>query len=112
MVTGSYTQLRRLIAEPSTSGTYTDNVLADYLAADNDDVYAVASEIWQEKAADMIDDTYDVSADGASYKYSQRYENAIRLAQKFASKRKPVTNLWTKDPEEETEIEDEEETVQ
>jgi hypothetical protein len=96
----AYEQLRRMINEP-TDEVYSDSDLLGYLVEYDEDLNAVASVIWTEKAAALQATTYDISADGASYTYSQKIENAKELARTFASKRSPTTSLWIKSPEEE-----------
>jgi hypothetical protein len=93
----AYEQLRRMIDEP-TEATYTDSDLIGYLADYDDDLNYVASLIWGEKAASMLATTYDISADGADYKYSQKIENAKELAKYYSSKRKATTPLLVKNP--------------
>ncbi|MEP0862684.1 MAG: hypothetical protein HRF52_14725 [Ignavibacterium sp.] len=104
-------QVRRMVNEPTifsgftpgsgyTDTAYSDLDIAIYLGKYNNDVNAVASIIWMEKAATLQATAYDVSADGANYALSQKIENAQKLAKYYASKRKPTTSLWVKDPEE------------
>ena len=90
-------KLRRMIDEP-TEAIYTDATLSGYLSETNNDTNAVASEIWSEKAAALQATTYDLSADNASYSYSQKIENALALAKLYASKRLPQSSQWVKDP--------------
>ncbi len=97
-------QLRRMINE-STEETYSDVTLSGYLSDYDNDLNTVASVIWIEKVAALQAVTYDISADDASYKHSQKIDNAKELAKYFSSKRKPITSLWVKDPEEEDDSE-------
>lgn len=97
----SYDKLRRMIDE-STEDTYTDVTLSGYLSDFDDDLNAVAAAIWSEKVAGMLVTTYDISADGADYTYSQKIDNAKELARYYSSKRQPKSSLWVKDPEETT----------
>ena len=96
----AYEQLRRMIDETVASGVYDDATISGYLVDYDDDLNAVASIIWMEKAAALQATTYDISADDASYKYSQKIDNAKELARYYSSKRKPTTALLIKDPEE------------
>lgn len=100
-----YEQLRRMIDE-STEVTYSDVTLSGYLVDYDNDLNAVASQIWAEKVAALQSTTYDISADGANYSYSQKIENAKELAKYFASRRTPTSTLWIKDPEETDESEE------
>lgn len=92
-------QLRNKINDPD-SDVYDDATLSGYITDNNDDVYAAASVIWMEKAATLQATTYDIEADGASYKHSQKIENAMELSRYYASKRSPTTSVWVKDPDE------------
>lgn len=91
-------KVQRMIDEDDSSTVYTVAVISGYLVDFENDVNAVASEIWSEKAAALQATTYDISADSASYKYSQKIENAWNLAKYYGSKRLPKSSLWTKDP--------------
>lgn len=102
----AYEQLRRMIDETVASGVYDDATISGYLVDYENDLNAVASVIWMEKAAALQATTYDIDADGASYKHSQKIDNAKELAKYYSSKRKPTSTLWIKDPEEITEVED------
>jgi hypothetical protein len=88
--------LRRKINEP-TGSVYSDAVLSGYLVDSGNDENAVASEIWYEKAA-ALQPKYDFRTEGESYSVNQAYENALKLARYYASKRKATTSFWTKDP--------------
>ena len=90
-------QVRRMVAEP-TQTTYTDVIISGYLTEFSEDKYAVAGEIWGEKASSLQATMYDFSADTASYKLSQVIDNAEKKAKYYNSKRKPTTSVWTKDP--------------
>lgn len=96
-------RLRRMTDEPM-SATYSDDDLKGYIErhpiidacgrppehADWDadyDLNASAAEIWGEKAAALSGD-YDVTADGADLKRSQRYEQAKAQARHYAARRK------------------------
>lgn len=93
-------QVRRMTDTVTASGIYTDAVISGYLTDNDEDKNATAAQIWSEKVASMLATTYDISADDASYKYSQRIDNAKELARYYASKRNPKTSLWIKNPEE------------
>lgn len=100
-----YEKLRRMIDDVA-SGVYSDATLSGYLSDYDDDLNAVAAQVWSEKVASYLVTTYDISADGADYKYSQKIENAKALAKYYSSKRQPTSSLWIKDPDET--VEDEE----
>jgi len=69
----SLTKLRRLINEP-TDVTYSDAILSEALA-EQSDIYAVAADIWLEKAAAVI--SFDFSADGATFSKSQLHKQYL-----------------------------------
>lgn len=98
-------QLRRMINEP-TDTTYSDATLSGYITDASDDLNYAASVLWLEKVAALQDTVYDVSADGADYKYSQKIDNAKEMARLYASKRTPTSTLLIKDPEEEDDSEE------
>ncbi|MBI5964933.1 MAG: hypothetical protein HY863_15750 [Chloroflexi bacterium] len=54
------------------------------------DLNAAAADIWEEKAGEKADE-FDFSADGASYSRSQKYENAMKQARYFRSRRSHKT---------------------
>jgi hypothetical protein len=58
------TQLRRCINEP-TESTYSDVELSGYLVSASNDINAVASEIWFEKAA-ALSVEYNYATEGES----------------------------------------------
>lgn len=89
-----------MINEDEFSEVYDQATVSGYLTDYDEDKYAAASAIWAEKAATLQADTYNLSADGASYEYHQKIENAWNMARIYASKRSPKTSLWTKSPEE------------
>lgn len=116
-------QLRRLIAEPTTT-TYSDALLATYIEkyphldewgespldaygyANADwvatyDLNAAAADIWEEKAV-LVIGKFDFSANGGSYSQSQQYEQMMKQARYYRSKRMPSTMMLTKYPPEET----------
>jgi hypothetical protein len=98
----------RMVDEDSFSEVYDQATISGYLTDFDEDKNAVASVIWMEKAAALQATTYDISADDASYKYSQRIDNAKELARYYASRRTPTATVWTKDPDEDS---DEDEVV-
>lgn len=90
--------LRRLAAEP-TEATYTDELLEKivilYPIVDDEgndptddewsatyDLYLAAANVWNEKAAALLGagGTFDFSADGASYRRSQVYDQYRGMA--------------------------------
>jgi hypothetical protein len=96
----------RMIDEDTYSLVYDRETISGYLTDYDEDKNYVASLIWGEKAASMLATTYDISADGADYKYSQKIENAKELARYYSSKRKATTPLLVKNP---VEVDDSEE---
>jgi hypothetical protein len=91
-------KVRRLTAEPGTSGTYSDAELALVIQAypvsdangyevDDDgwtatyDLHAAAADIWDEKAA-TASSKVDFSADGSSFSASQQQANYHANAQR------------------------------
>jgi len=108
-------QLRRMVNEP-TATVYTEGVLSEYIArypmldergekpytwetttspptqeANDDwiptyDLAAAAADIWSEKAAAPAED-FDTNADGASLARSQAYEQAMKQARYWRSRR-------------------------
>ena len=108
-------RLRRMVNEP-TSTTYSDTTLAEYIETSplldergqepftwdtttepptkeaNDtwfptyDLAAAAADVWQEKAAAPAED-FDTDADGADLKRSQAYEQAMKQARYYRSRR-------------------------
>lgn len=103
-------KLRRMVAE-STSVTYSDDDLEDIIETypvldsegldpDDDawtatyDLNAAAAQIWEEKAAALIG-LYDFNADGGSFNRSQMYEQAMKMARHFHS-RKRVKTITTR----------------
>lgn len=112
-------RLRRMVAEP-TEDTYDDDALADYIESHpcmdergempyswdmtttppsqdaNEewnptyDLAAAAAEVWEEKAAVLAED-FDTNADGANLSRSQAYEQAMKQARWWWSRRKPST---------------------
>lgn len=93
-------QVRRMINEP-TSTTYTDTTISGYYDT-LQDVYAIAGEIWAEKASALQAVAYDFSADNASYKLSQQFEYAMGQSKYYSSRRTPTSSLWVKSPVETT----------
>lgn len=97
-------QLRRMTAEPITSGTYSDPdlqemiaryPLPDALGHDTDDllwagawdVSLAAADVWEEKAAAVAAE-FDFSADGGDYTRSQKYAQYMQMARNCRAKRK------------------------
>lgn len=98
-------RLRRMVAEPTDANGYTPAVLAEvierYPLLDADgfeqgddewvetwDLNAAASEIWTEKASLKVDNQ-DFSADGSTFKQSQQYEQAMKMARHYGARRSP-----------------------
>lgn len=106
-------KVRRMVAEP-TEATYSDASITAYIevhplvdangtsptyyAASSRamventnwmatyDLNAAAADIWDEKASSLAED-YDFSADGGSYHRSQAYEQAMKQARYYRSRR-------------------------
>jgi len=123
-------QVRRMVNEPTTA-TYADADITTYIEhyplmdalgetpytwdtsttpasqvandawVDTYDLAAAAADIWSEKAAGLAPN-FDFSADGASYSRSQAYEQAMKQARYYRSRRSPKTatlQAWPKDDE-------------
>lgn len=99
-------KLRRMIAEP-TNTTYTDGDLEDAIeeyavldsegyAHDSDDwtatydLNAAAAALWEEKATAFVG-LYDFNADGGSFNRSQAYEQAMKMARHYHSRKRVGT---------------------
>lgn len=108
-------RLRRLVNEPTTT-TYDDDALAEYIErypvtdsagldpedagwAATYDLNAAAADIWGEKAA-ALQGQYDFSADGGSYSRGQQYEQAVKMANYYAARRRPTSRAVRKWPPE------------
>ena len=120
-------RVRRMVDEPDDT-TYDDDLIQDYIEdyplldergkepftwdtstqpptqdANEDwiptyDLNAAAADIWEEKAAGVAED-YDFSADGGKYTRSQVYEQYMRNAMRFRSRRSMRTITATIWPE-------------
>lgn len=120
--------LRRMTAEP-TEAIYTDESLADYIEKyplldergeqphtwdtstepptkdTNDnwiatyDLNAAAADVWEEKAA-AVASLFDFSADGGKYDRSQQYEQYMKNARNYRSRRASKTMTSVKWPDE------------
>jgi len=99
-------RLRRLTAE-STTDTYTDIDMAEYIGryplddadgyeptdigwAGNWDLNLAAADVWEEKAA-AVAASFDFAADGGDYKRSQAYAQAMQTARSFRARRQTGT---------------------
>lgn len=114
-------QLRRMIAEPTTT-TYSDALLIGFIdkyphidqygeqpldaygVANADwtvtyDLSAAAGDVWEEKAANVIH-RVDFSADGGNYSMSQQYDQYMKQARYYRSRRMPSTLMLVKHPQE------------
>lgn len=118
-------RLRRMVGEAD-STTYEDDDLADYIEAhpledargegpwvesESDpgtleenpdwtatyDLNAAAADVWEEKAAGHAPN-YDFSADGGNYSRSQAYEQAMKQARYFRSRRSVKTITMRPEP--------------
>ena len=110
-------QLRRLVAEPTTTRGWTDARLQAYIEAypltdalgrsptrpnaatpttleanpywtATYDLNAAAADIWDEKASSLAENI-DISGGGESYSRNQAYENAVKRAKHFRARRSP-----------------------
>ena len=114
-------QLRRMVAEPLQT-TYTDAVLTAYitryphidefgeLPTDDDgvanaswtatyDLSAAAADVWEEKAGGGAG-RFDFSANGGQYTQSQQFEQYMKQARYYRSRRMPSTMQAVKSPQE------------
>lgn len=110
--TADIERFRRMVAEPGTA-TYTDSLLisaiSNYPLPDltgqwplltsgsantawtpTYDLAAAAADIWAEKATNYVG-MFDFTADGASFRKSQVYDQYTQEARKWASRRNPGT---------------------
>lgn len=114
-------QLRRMIAEP-TILTYSDAALTEYIEryphmdewgetplgvwgevntawTATYDLNGAAADLWQEKAA-AVASKFDFTADGGNYSQSQQYEQFMKQARYYRSRRLPSTVRLVKSPQE------------
>ena len=101
------TRLRRMIAEATDAGGYTDAVLTDAIERyplpdadglwpdENDwvavyDLNAAAAEVWGEKSAALAG-SFDFAADGSSFSRSQAHSQAAKMARYYQARRGPTT---------------------
>lgn len=119
-------QMRKMINEPTAndfSDSYIEDVITQYVMVDElgtapyyytetgstptqttntewiptYDLNAAAADLWTEKAGKLAD-RFDFTADGASFHRSQAYEQAMKQARFYSSRRKPKTmtmHVWT-----------------
>ena len=113
--------MRRMVSEPTTT-TYSDTLLIDAilryphmdefgeLPTDDDgvenadwtatyDLNGAAADIWQEKAG-AIASKFDFSADGGNFSMSLQYEQYMKQARYYRSRRMPSTAMAVKHPKE------------
>lgn len=100
--------VRRMTAEPTTT-TYSDaqitNFIEDYpmldddgIAPDEDDWTArynlnlAAADIWEEKAA-AVAENFDYSAEGSSFRLSQKVQHYLEMAKAMRSRRVSAARL-------------------
>lgn len=74
---GDILQVRRNTNEPDTSGTYSDSVLSNMI--DELGLEGASAAIWSEKAATYAE-LVDTTEAGASHKFSNLHQNALRMA--------------------------------
>ena len=108
-------RLRRMIAEPS-QDNYTDVELTELAETakipdlngleptdpnyiPTYDLYALAAEIWDEKASE-ISDEFDFSADGGSFSRSQKVQQYMAQARKYRSLSTSYTKMMKQTPTE------------
>lgn len=104
-------QVRRMVNEPDDAdytGEYDNVTISGYLTDYDEDLNAVASVIWYEKAAVLQATAMDFSTEGESYRLNQTIENAKKLARDYASQRLITTALMVKFPED---TDDDDETI-
>lgn len=88
----SIKRIRRLIDDTdSENQDYSDETLETYIENRGGDLYAAASDIWEEKAAELYK-AYNFNADGASLNRREQYQNALRMAT-FMKSRSRVQTL-------------------
>lgn len=115
--------IRRMVAE-STTATYSDALLTSYieryphmdeygeLPTDDDgvantdwtatyDLNAAAADIWEEKAG-AVSAKFDFAADGGNFSMSQQFEQYMKQARYYRSRRLPSTARLVKHPKEYT----------
>lgn len=127
------TLLRRMTATSISDTTYTDTVLGEYieryalLDANGEepqtldtstnpptwtantnwiatyDLNAAAADIWEEKAATAAAD-FDFTADGGNYSRSQVYEQFMKNARHYRSRRSAKTATMHKWPDEDSQL--------
>lgn len=120
-------QLRRMVAEPTTT-TYSDALLTSMIEAyphmdewgetpldaygevnadwtATYDLNGAAADIFTEKAA-AVANKFDFSADGGNYSQSQQYEQYMKQARYYRSRRLPSTVALVKFPQETEDSED------
>lgn len=114
-------QLRRMVAEPATT-TYSDATLTTYIETyphidqygesplddygeanaewtPTYDLNGAAGDIWQEKAASVAS-KFDFTADGGNFSQSQQYEQMMKQARYYRSRRMPSSVMLVKSPDE------------
>jgi hypothetical protein len=83
-------QLRRMCALASNDTTYTDELLNEYAQryplGDAFDLNAIAADVWQERAAAHVG-KFSFSADNARYERNQIYEQYMKQARLYRSRR-------------------------
>lgn len=65
------------------------------------DLNAAAADLWEEKAAGVAED-FSFSADGGSFQRQQRYEQYMKMAARYRSRRVIRSRHMVKQPEEAT----------
>lgn len=79
-----------------------DNWTATY------DLNAAAADVWEEKAGGRAD-KFDFAADGGNYTRSQQYEQCMKQARYFRSRRSPSTIELESVPKEDDDLTEDEE---
>lgn len=107
------TELRRMVAEPTTT-TYSDAILTAILEkypiqdtdgydpddddwTDTYDLHAAAADVWEEKAGTAAS-RHDFSADGGSYQRNQVYQACITQASRHRARATAKSVEVAKDP--------------
>lgn len=108
-------RLRRMAAEPDSTGGYADYVLREMIEryatldaaglAPGDggwsatyDLNAAAAEVWGEKAA-ALSAAFDFTADGGTFSRSQAHAQALKMQRHYAARRVPGTVRLVRPPE-------------
>jgi hypothetical protein len=79
---GDLALVRRMAADP-TPGDFTDEeltaIIEKYPLDVGYDLYAAARDVWELKAAALVEAEESFSADGRQFQYGQLYDKAMRM---------------------------------